>query len=215
VRQPTTLRGPEIEVTLGALSPDVIVVAAYGLLLPQAVLDIPTHSALNVHASLLPRWRGAAPIQRAILSGDEVTGVSIMRMEAGLDTGPYCESMATDIGEKSAEDLTRELADLGACALMRALERVGLGTCVWNEQDESQATYASKVLKSDVLLSPDLTSSDFVRRVRASSRHAPARLAVGEAGLTVTAARLCGEHLDPGRVAVVGPLVLFGASDAP
>ena len=213
VVQPTTLRDDAAAPSLAVLNPDLLVVAAYGLILPAAMLDLTPHGAVNVHASLLPRWRGAAPIQRAILAGDEITGVSIMRMEEGLDTGPYCEVAATPIAEKSSEDLTVELAGLGAQALMRALDRIETDTCEWTAQDDSLATYAEKVTKDDVLLTRDLSSEDFVRRVRASTRQAPARLVVNGSGMTVLRARLSDAFLEDGRVAVVGPEVLFGTSE--
>lgn len=213
VLQPFTLRDDAALTTLRSYSPDIIVVAAYGLILPQSVLDVAPLGAVNVHASLLPRWRGAAPIQRAILAGDEVTGVSIMRMDAGLDTGPYCEVTAVPMDEKSAEDLTAKLAEAGAMALLRALHHIGAGSCVWTEQDEGQATYAAKISKADVELRPDLTAEEFVRRVRASSRQAPARLAFRKTGMTILRASLTRDDVAPGRVAAVGQSVLFGTAE--
>jgi len=112
VEQPATLRDPEAVATLSSYAPDVIVVAAYGLILPPEVLAVPQHGCLNVHGSLLPRWRGAAPVQRAILAGDEVTGVSIMQMEEGLDTGPWCLQVSVPVDEKSADEPAVELARL-------------------------------------------------------------------------------------------------------
>jgi methionyl-tRNA formyltransferase len=124
----------------------------------------------------LPRWRGAAPIQRAILAGDDVTGVSIMRMEAGLDTGPWCVQIPVALDDKSAEDLTDELGRLGADALLLALEGLARGSLAWTSQDDTQATYAAKLTAPDVALSPDLTVAQALRRVRASGSSAPARL---------------------------------------
>jgi methionyl-tRNA formyltransferase len=212
VLQPATLRDPDVLPALRAFDPDLLVVAAYGLILPRDILELPRHDAVNVHASLLPRWRGAAPIQRAILAGDEVTGVSIMQMEEGLDTGPYCEVVALPLGQKSAEVLTDELAELGAGALLRALDRMSSGTCEWTLQDDTLATYAEKVTKADVRLSPLLDAGDFLRRVRASTSQAPARLAIGSMGITVLLAEPCDTALECGRVAVVGGSVLFGTS---
>lgn len=213
VRQFSSLRDGFVLSDLRDLEPDLIVVAAFGVILPQAVLDVPRLGAVNVHASLLPRWRGAAPIQRAILAGDEVTGVSIMRMEAGLDTGPYCETVAVPVDDKSAEELTDELAGVGAEALLRALERMCGGTCVWTAQDDASATYAQKVEKSDVLLDPAQTVSEFLRQVRASSRQAPARLGIRGAGMTVLGARSSPEATTPGRVVVIGRSVVVGVAD--
>ncbi len=117
VEQPASLRDPATQRALAAYAPDVCVVAAYGLILPPDVLAIPHQGCVNVHASLLPRWRGAAPVQRAILAGDAVTGVSIMRMEEGLDSGPYCVVETVEVGEKNADEVTRELATRGPMRL--------------------------------------------------------------------------------------------------
>ena len=154
VFQPATLKDAAVVEELTRLQPDVIVVAAFGMILPQAILDIPALGCLNVHASVLPRWRGAAPIQRAILAGDPVAGVSIMRMEEGLDTGPYCQVATLKIEALTAGEVTERLADLGACVLLDALEDVGSGTCAWERQDDAQATYAPKIEKGDVDSSP-------------------------------------------------------------
>ena len=121
VRSPTSLRTPEAQAEFAALEADVAVVAAYGLILPQPILDAPRHGCLNVHGSLLPRWRGAAPVQRAIMAGDAVTGVTIMRMEAGLDTGPMLLKREVAIGRKNADQLTEEIAEIGAAAMIEFL----------------------------------------------------------------------------------------------
>ena len=133
---PKTLRDADEQQALAALEPDVICVAAYGMLLPAEVLSIPEHGCLNVHASLLPRWRGAAPIERAILSGDEEVGVCIMRMEEGLDTGDYCVCRSLEVGDKDVALLTDLLADLGAHALLTALTQLEAGCIRWTRQDE-------------------------------------------------------------------------------
>src|SRR3954452_1084613 len=122
VRTPRTLRDADEQARFRALDADIAVVAAYGLILPVPILEAPKAGCINVHASLLPRWRGAAPIQRAILAGDEVTGVTIMRMEEGLDTGPMLFKMTLDIRGKNAGQVTEELASLGAQALLDCLE---------------------------------------------------------------------------------------------
>ena len=141
---PKTLRDADEQQALAALEPDVICVAAYGMLLPAEVLSTPEHGCLNVHASLLPRWRGAAPIERAILSGDEETGVCIMRMEEGLDTGDYCVCRSLEVGDKDVALLTDLLADLGAHALLTALTQLEAGCIRWTRQDEEHVTYAEK-----------------------------------------------------------------------
>lgn len=214
VHQPRTLRDVAEQQALVALDSDLLVVAAYGLILPSEALDSARLGAVNVHASLLPRWRGAAPIERAILAGDESTGVSIMRMEAGLDTGPYCAQVSTRIADKNADALTSELADLGADALLGVLPAIADGTVEWTEQDEDRVTYAEKVAKSDVALGPALPAADVVARVRASSRSAPARARVAGRPLAVTQAQLAdASEPAPGMVSVTRAGVFLGTSD--
>ena len=213
VRTPSTLRDPHEHAAMRAWTPDIGVVAAYGLILPAEILTIPARGFVNVHGSLLPRWRGAAPVQRAILAGDETTGVSIMRMEEGLDTGPFCEVAATTVAAKTAEELTEELAIMGAETLLRALERIEQGTCVWTPQDDELATYAAKISKDDVALSPDLSEVELLRRIRASNRQAPARIVLGDVALTVLAAEHADESLPPGTARVTGGDLLLGGAD--
>jgi methionyl-tRNA formyltransferase len=199
VMQPTSLRGPEVVAQLAELRPDVIVVAAFGLILPPAVLGVPAHGCLNVHASLLPRWRGAAPVQRAILAGDETTGVSIMRMEEGLDTGPYCLQVPVPVDAANTAELTGILADAGAGAILLALEGLERGSLVWTSQDDSAATYAGKITAGDVALTPALAPTDALRRVRASGPSAPSRVVVGGRRLVVLDASLSPVDLLPGE----------------
>lgn len=213
VEQPASLRDVEAQRVLADLRPDVCVVAAYGAILPREVLDIPRLGCINVHGSLLPRWRGAAPVQRAILAGDKETGVSIMRMEEGLDTGPYCEVEAMDIGTKSASTLTDELAHAGARALIRALERVERDECVWTQQDESRVTYAEKLLKSDVVLEPGLEVDEALRRVRASGPSAPARVRIAGRTMTIVEANQGAVSLTPGAVWAGKDRLELGFSD--
>jgi methionyl-tRNA formyltransferase len=198
VRQPERLGGCDEAALLEADHPDVIVVAAFGAILPPAVLAVPVHGCINVHASLLPRWRGAAPIQRAILAGDAVTGVSIMRMEEGLDTGPWCAQQAVDVDEKDAAHLELELAAVGAFLLSGVLAHLGDGSLVWHDQDGSQATYAAKLTPADVALEPSLTVSEALARVRAAGPSAPCRVRVGQTNLTVVAATSAPGSLAPG-----------------
>ena len=147
VRSPVSLRAPEAQSEFASLEPDVAVVAAYGLILPQAVLDVPPLGCLNVHGSLLPRWRGAAPVQRAIMAGDEVTGVTIMRMEAGLDTGPMLLKREISIDRKNAGQLTEEIAVLGAEAMVEVLGQLDALPLV--TQPEHGVTYAAKISKDE------------------------------------------------------------------
>src|SRR5689334_17923207 len=145
VRTPKTLRTDEEQARFRALDADLAVVAAYGLILPKPILDAPKGGCINVHASLLPHWRGAAPIQRAILAGDEVSGVTIMQMEEGLDTGPMLHRLTLDIRGKNAGEVTEELANLGARALLDWLEH----PTPREPQPVAGATYASKIDKSE------------------------------------------------------------------
>ncbi len=148
VRHPKTLRNPETQADFAALRADVAVVVAYGLILPRAVLDAPRHGCLNIHASLLPRWRGAAPIHRAVLAGDDRTGVCIMQMDEGLDTGPVLLRRATPIGpDDTTGDLHDRLAGLGADAIVAALE--GLDRLVAEPQPADGVTYAAKIDKAE------------------------------------------------------------------
>lgn len=168
VLQPATLRGEDVAAELAALDADVMIVAAYGLILPQNVLDIPRNGCLNVHASELPRWRGAAPIQAAVLAGDETTGISLMAMTAGLDCGPVyvTESLTINAGETAGE-LHDRLAQLGGEMLVLNLPDILANRIEAIEQDESQASYAGKIKKQDAELDWTLEAEELVRRVRA------------------------------------------------
>jgi len=168
VLQPVTLRDADAAAELEALQPDVLIVAAYGLILPQNVLDLPTHGCLNVHASGLPRWRGAAPIQAAILAGDRVTGISLMAMTAGLDCGPVFHIEQIDIGvDESAGELHDRLAAVGGATLVEHLDEILSDGMAATEQDESLATYAPKIQKQDAAIDWSLSAEELVRRVRA------------------------------------------------
>lgn len=168
VLQPVSLRDDQVVAELEALRPDVLIVAAYGLILPQNVLDIPTRGCLNVHASALPRWRGAAPIQAAILAGDEKTGISLMAMTAGLDCGPVFTTEKVTIGEdETAGELHDRLASLGGTILVDHLHDILSGDAKAEEQDESLATYAPKIVTSDARIDWSLPAQELARRVRA------------------------------------------------
>ena len=213
VHSPSTLRDQAATRLVGDCDPDVVVVAAYGLILPQEVLDIPRLGCVNVHASLLPRWRGAAPVQRAILAGDQTTGVTIMKMEAGLDTGPTCLAIEQPIGDMDTPALTHALAELGATALLRALTHLTEGSCVWVTQDHTAATYADKIAKSDVSLAPAESAEIALRKVRASSPQAPARACVDGRTCTVLAAHLGAGGLLSGAVRCTKGTLELGFSD--
>lgn len=168
VWQPATLKDPDIVAKIADLDPDIIIVAAYGLILPQAVLDIPKLGCLNVHASLLPRWRGAAPIQQSILNGDAETGICLMQMEAGLDTGPVYASAATPIAtDETAGELHDRLAALGGELLVSMLDDILNGNLDALPQDEAAATYAGKIRRQDAAIDWDRDAEDIHRRIRA------------------------------------------------
>ena len=190
VRCPISLKSDEEVSYLASLSPDVICVAAYGMILPKAVLDMPAHGCLNVHASILPRWRGAAPIERAIMSGDEYAGVCIMRMEEGLDTGDWCICRKIPIEGMRASNLTERLAELGAQALLSALEQVSSDGIKWNPQDDSQATYAPKLEKRELWLDPDGSSIGEYRKFLASTANHPSKVSLNGKTVTLLDARL-------------------------
>jgi methionyl-tRNA formyltransferase len=168
VWQPETLKAAGSVARIAAIEPDLIVVAAYGLLLPQAVLSIPRRGCVNVHASLLPRWRGAAPIQAAIAHGDSQTGISLMQMDAGLDTGPVLASAAIDIeAQETAGSLHDRLAALGGELLVQKLAEVLEGSVAAIPQDNSLATYAGKIRTPDAAIDWQLSAGQIERNVRA------------------------------------------------
>jgi methionyl-tRNA formyltransferase len=168
VEQPTSLKAAEAQERLGATAPDLMVVVAYGLILPQAVLDLPRLGCLNIHASLLPRWRGAAPIQRAVLAGDTRSGISIMVMDAGLDTGPELLRREVDIGPRdTGGDLHDRLAPVGAQAILAAVAGWMSGQLHPRPQDEAGATYAAKIRKDEARIDWSLPALEIDRQVRA------------------------------------------------
>jgi len=168
VRQPESLRDAQAHEAIASFAPDVMVVVAYGLLLPADVLALPRLGCLNVHASLLPRWRGAAPIARAILAGDAATGVCIMRMESGLDTGPVMLARELAIGARmTAGELELRLAEEGGAALAAALDALAAGTAKFTPQDPRDATYAAKLTKAEARLDWHEDAAALERRVRA------------------------------------------------
>ena len=168
VFQPATLRDPAQVDALAELKPDVMVVVAYGLILPQSILAVPRYGCLNIHASLLPRWRGAAPIHRAILAGDSHTGVTIMQMDAGLDTGPMLIERQTDIASReTTASLHGRLAEMGAEAIVSALNRLSHGSLQARPQPAEGATYASKIAKEEARIDWSRSAAHIDRQVRA------------------------------------------------
>lgn len=168
VHQPASLRSVDEQQKLAALNADLLVVVAYGLILPQAVLDAPRLGCVNSHASLLPRWRGAAPIQRAIAAGDRQTGITVMQMEAGLDTGPMLLKVTTDIQpQDTAGTLHDRLAELGAQAVLEAIRQLAEGSLKGERQDDQLASYAYKLSKEEALLNWQRPAGELERLIRA------------------------------------------------
>lgn len=182
--KPPTLKADAVQAMLRETGADVMIVAAYGLILPPAVLEIPRLGCLNIHGSLLPRWRGAAPIQRAIEAGDTETGITIMQMDAGLDTGPMLLMQSLAIGaEETAGMLTARLADLGAAALVRALRSVAILRP--QPQPADGATYASKIDKAEAWLDWSLSAGVLARKVRAYDPFPVAQARLGDQALRI------------------------------
>lgn len=168
VEQPASLRTDEATRRLAQWRADIMVVVAYGLLLPRSILETPRLGCVNIHASLLPRWRGAAPIQRAILAGDRMSGVTIMQMDVGLDTGPMLLERRTPIDEReTAASLHDRLAELGAEAIVQALDALAAGTAQPRPQPASGATYAEKIRKEEAAIDWSKSAIEIDRQVRA------------------------------------------------
>jgi methionyl-tRNA formyltransferase len=190
VRQPVSLRDPAVLAELAELAPDLLVVAAYGLILPPAVLAVPRLGCVNVHASLLPRWRGAAPIQRAILAGDAETGICLMRMEAGLDTGPvYARASCPIPPGTTGGELHDRLAALGAATLQENLLALLSAALVPAPQDDARATYAPKLEKAEAELDWSRPAPELERRVLAFNPYPVAQTSLDGQTLRVWRAR--------------------------
>ena len=198
VRTPKSLRNEEAQSEFAALSADVAVVAAYGLILPQAVLDAPTNGCLNIHASILPRWRGAAPIHRAVMEGDKATGVTIMQMEAGLDTGPMLHIVRTPIDAKTTGELTAELAELVAGAMVEVL--ANFDGYQAQPQDDAQATYAPKIDKAEARIDWLRPSGELVRHVAGLAPFPGAWFNLGEERIKLLLAEATDSSGVPGTV---------------
>ena len=199
---------------LGALEPSLLVVAAYGQILPQELLDLPEHGSVNVHASLLPRWRGAAPVQAAILHGDSRTGVSIMLMDAGMDTGPILGQREVEIGsDETGGELSARLAELGAVALVELLPGYLAGSISPSPQDDSLATAAPRLKKQDGALDISRSAIQLERQVRAYDPWPGTYLTWRGSRLAVKRARALQDHsLEAGTVSIIegGPAVGTG-----
>jgi methionyl-tRNA formyltransferase len=199
VRHPVSLRDTQAQADFAALNADIAVVVAYGLILPQAVLDAPRHGCLNIHASLLPRWRGAAPIHRAIMAGDPETGVCIMQMEAGLDTGPVLLREAIPIGDQeTTADLHDRLSVMGAELICTALDR--LPSLVSQPQPDQGVTYAAKIDKAEAEVSFDRPAAEVDRLIRGLSPFPGAWVRVGEERVKLLRSRVVAGSGTPGQV---------------
>ena len=201
VFQPQTLRDADAQAELAALKPDLMVVVAYGLILPQVVLDIPRLGCINSHASLLPRWRGAAPIQRAVEAGDAESGVTVMRMEAGLDTGPMLLKVVTPI---SAEDtggtLHDRLAEMGPPAVVQALAGLADGSLQGEVQDDALATYAHKLNKDEARIDWTRPAIELERLIRAFNPWPVCHSTLDGESVKVLAANLSTGQGAPGEI---------------
>ena len=201
VMQPPTLRAPDAQAELAALKPDLLVVVAYGLILPQVVLDIPRLGCINSHASLLPRWRGAAPIQRAIEAGDSESGVTVMRMEAGLDTGPMLLKSVTPISaDDTGGSLHDRLAELGPPAVIQAIAGLAAGTLQGEVQDDSLATYAHKLNKDEARIDWSRPAVELERLIRAFNPWPVCHSTLNGEALKVLAATLVEAQGAPGEI---------------
>ncbi|MGI8609214.1 MAG: methionyl-tRNA formyltransferase [Candidatus Dormibacteria bacterium] len=188
VIKPVRARDPELVARVDAARADVVVVTAYGQILPKSLLDVAPHGAINVHASLLPRWRGASPITAAVLAGDQVTGISIMRMDEGLDTGPVIVQKINNILDRDdAVSVGERLSALGGQALIEALDQVAAGTATFRPQDDGEMTYAPLVKKSDGDLEWTLRALEIERAMRAYRPWPGVRLPIGGARVEVMA----------------------------
>lgn len=199
VRHPVSLKGAEDQADFAALNADVAVVVAYGLILPQAILDAPAQGCLNIHASLLPRWRGAAPIHRAIMSGDAETGICIMQMEAGLDTGPVLLREETAIeAEETTAQLHDRLSDMGAALIVEALAK--LPTLTPEVQPEDGVTYASKIDKAEAAIDWSAPAAEVDRKIRGLSPFPGAFVEYDDQRIKLLASRLVDGAGAPGEV---------------
>lgn len=199
VRHPTSLKGVTEQAEFAALAADVAVVAAYGMILPQPMLDAPAKGCLNIHASLLPRWRGAAPIHRAIMAGDARTGVSIMRMQAGLDTGPVLLGQSTPIGaEETTGDLDDRLADMGASLIVEALARIDALGAV--PQSADGVTHAARIDKAEARIDWTRPAEAVDHQIRGLSPFPGAWTEIGGERVKLLRSRLSQGRAAPGSV---------------
>ena len=215
VYQPQTLRDPAAQAELAGLQADLMVVVAYGLILPQAVLDMPRLGCINSHASLLPRWRGAAPIQRAVEAGDAESGVTVMQMEAGLDTGPMLLKVSTPITtDDTGGSLHDRLAELGSRAVVEAVTALEAGSLKGEVQDDSLATYAHKLNKDEARLDWSRPAVELERLIRAFHPWPICHSSLDEAAVKIHGAHLADGQGEPGQIIGAGKVGLQVACGA-
>lgn len=209
VFQPASLRPPENQLLVADLKADVMVVVAYGLILPKAVLDMPRLGCINVHGSLLPRWRGAAPIQRSLWAGDKQTGVTIMQMDVGLDTGDMLYKLACDItAEDTSATLYDKLANLGPTGLLETLNQLANGTIQPEVQDETQVSYAEKLSKEEARIDWSLSAAQLERCIRAFNPWPMSWISIDEQPIKIWRASVIDKPTSavPGTILEVGKL---------
>ena len=207
VYQPKTLRDPTVQDELRALQADVMVVAAYGLILPEAVLSTPKYGCINVHGSLLPRWRGAAPVQHAILAGDQQTGITIMQMDKGLDTGDMLLKQKIDIADnETGGSLHDKLAELGASMIMKVMDLLEQQQLTPEKQDDSLANYASKIEKQHAEINWQASSDKIARMIRAYHPWPVAFTTMADTSVKIHSAKLTSEksNAKPGTIIAQG-----------
>ena len=220
VYQPINLKEENFREILEEMKPDIIVVAAYGKLLPPYVLEYPRFGCINIHASLLPKYRGAAPIQRAILAGEKEIGVTIMKMAEGLDTGDMYAKASFDATEGNFEQIHDKLADLGAKLVLETMDALENGTAVAQAQDDALSTYAAKIEKADRILNFGATATEIINKIRAFSPIPGAEAKLHSGKVKITSATLIAEEPtgEAGTVASLSPkgagLLVINAPDA-
>ena len=209
VYQPASMRTEEAYGSLKELNPDVIVVAAYGQILPKAVLDLPKYGCVNIHGSLLPKYRGAAPIQQSVLDGEKITGVTTMLMDVGLDTGDILQTAQTEIGEnETSGELFDRLALLGGELIIKTLAALENGTVTPQKQDDSLATHTSKIDKALCPVDFNNSSNEVHNKVRGLNPWPVASVIIAGKRVKVYSTRLCDRSGEPGTILSLKPLII-------
>ncbi len=206
----TTRMTPEAIETIRSYNPDIIVVAAYGCILPQEIIDMAPLGCINVHASLLPALRGAAPIQRSIMQGDKDAGISIMKVVKALDAGDYCRQASVAIEDKNCLEVMDELAQIGADELVLAIDDIAQGKVSWTVQDETLVTLAPKVTKDEMRISPAMDAKVAKRYVQGSLDAAPVRISLLGRGVRLLSCALSDKELNSGEVLAEGGRLYLG-----